>query len=431
VDPPVSTTNSTIITTENLRRTVDHIVVVMARGRSFDHLLGSLSLERGRSDVDGLRPGHANQDRAGRWHGVRPVDPDDPIVGLRTDPLSVAAQTSGAATGYVRTFERSHPNHDPGLVMAYHDAATAPTHVFLAEEFAVCDAWFSSVAGSGDANRIAAITVGAPQGRTIFHELGDRDESWRWYGPLPSWTTLPSTRGPTSHPVVCGIDSLAVDAASGDLPSFAWIEPPPEQIDRSGDARPDGEELLATVYNCLRAGPAWTRTLLIAVHDNHGGYFDHVVPPAGRGPRVAALLVSPWLPARSVCHAPFDHRVIASVTVARFAGRRGPARGQRARLDRGEGEGEAAAVRGHDAVAAIDRLLQLPEQRSTPGLIPVPRLDFRLDSEVDRHGGPSSSPDDISVPGNDGRHRDQDAAESSRSCASRANVTRLETPNFE
>ena len=40
---------------------VDHIVVLMLENRSFDHMLGYLSLEGGRGDVDGLRPEFANE----------------------------------------------------------------------------------------------------------------------------------------------------------------------------------------------------------------------------------------------------------------------------------------------------------------------------------------------------------------------------------
>jgi phospholipase C len=35
---------------------VDHIVVVMLENRSFDHMLGYLSLTGGRPEIDGLRP---------------------------------------------------------------------------------------------------------------------------------------------------------------------------------------------------------------------------------------------------------------------------------------------------------------------------------------------------------------------------------------
>ena len=40
---------------------VEHIVVLMLENRSFDHMLGYLSLEGARSDVDGLREEFANQ----------------------------------------------------------------------------------------------------------------------------------------------------------------------------------------------------------------------------------------------------------------------------------------------------------------------------------------------------------------------------------
>ena len=61
-------------------------------------------------------------------------------------------------------------------------------------------------------------------------------------------------------------------------------------------------------------------TLFIITYDEHGGFFDHVPPPAAIPPdahreewtfdrlgvRVPALLVSPWV-GRRVEHTPFDH----------------------------------------------------------------------------------------------------------------------------
>src|SRR5215469_3412447 len=40
---------------------VDHVVVVMLENRSFDHMLGYLSLSGRRPEIDGLRPGLANE----------------------------------------------------------------------------------------------------------------------------------------------------------------------------------------------------------------------------------------------------------------------------------------------------------------------------------------------------------------------------------
>ncbi len=250
-------------TTSNLRRTVGHVVVVMPTGRSFDHVLGSLSLERGRSDVNGLRAGLANQDRSGRWHAVRSVSTLPIVAAPHTDALAVAVQMGGSAGGYVRSFERACPDRDPGAVMTYHDVSTAPAHYFLAEEFGVCDAWFASIAGPSTVNRNAAMSGDTPPGVTIFDQLDRWGTSWRWYG-APS--TAPVPVRVTRHRGVRSTAELRTDAATGDLAAFTWIEPPPDANDAAPGTLGAGQRLLAMVYNALRAGPGWTRTLLLVVH---------------------------------------------------------------------------------------------------------------------------------------------------------------------
>jgi len=82
-----------------------------------------------------------------------------------------------------------------------------------------------------------------------------------------------------------------------------------------------GEQLIHDVYYALRNGPSWNGTLLIVTYDEHGGCYDHVLPPgnavppddsAGEfgfdftrfGPRVPAVLVSPLIRAGAVFRAP-------------------------------------------------------------------------------------------------------------------------------
>jgi phospholipase C len=98
----------------------------------------------------------------------------------------------------------------------------------------------------------------------------------------------------------------------------------------------DGEALLLEVYMALRFSSYWPKTLLIVTYDEHGGMYDHVFPPGatspGRppagclpadsgfdfnvfGPRVPALIVSPYAPAGSSLQVaagetPFDHTSI-------------------------------------------------------------------------------------------------------------------------
>jgi phospholipase C len=45
---------------ETILPQIDHLIVLMLENRAFDHLIGSLTLEEGRTDVDRLTPGMAN-----------------------------------------------------------------------------------------------------------------------------------------------------------------------------------------------------------------------------------------------------------------------------------------------------------------------------------------------------------------------------------
>ena len=73
-----------------------------------------------------------------------------------------------------------------------------------------------------------------------------------------------------------------------------------------------GENYVAEIYNCLRNSKFWEQTLFIVTFDENGGIYDHVLPPRTvnpdginspspdfdftlLGPRVPAILISPWL----------------------------------------------------------------------------------------------------------------------------------------
>src|SRR5262249_48321692 len=110
-----------------------------------------------------------------------------------------------------------------------------------------------------------------------------------------------------------------------DFPDFVFIEPKYFGADENDDHPPHnimkGEKLIADIYNALRSNPdLWNSTLFVVYFDEHGGFYDHVVPPAAVAPddhqceytfdqlgvRVPALLISPWV-SRGVEHTQFDH----------------------------------------------------------------------------------------------------------------------------
>ena len=80
---------------------IDHVVVVMLENRSFDHMLGHLSLAGRRPEIDGLRPGLANEYQ-GRAYPVHHLA----ATALQMDPDHSASAidrqiADGAMSGFV------------------------------------------------------------------------------------------------------------------------------------------------------------------------------------------------------------------------------------------------------------------------------------------------------------------------------------------
>jgi phospholipase C len=356
---------------------IDHVVVLMLENRSFDHMLGYLSLEGGRDDIDGLREEFAN-DHDGRRYPVRHLEttviPDDPDHSARSVDLQIGG---GAMSGFVASYAetlsgRGIQDADPGRVMGYYNAADVPVYDHLARQFAVCDRWFSSVPGATWPNRLYALSGRAARSRddlprnvppmynqpSFVRHLDARGVTWRWYSFEVGTLRMADARYALGHhdrfaffsrenlnwkaALEIRIDAWAAsfleDAARGTLPSVSWIDPNfsnfnPIGFQPNDDHAPadikDGQELVLAVYHALATGPQWDKTMLIVFYDEHGGFYDHVPPPAaadddqrmfGRyGVRVPALIVSPWIEPGSVSKTVFDHTSIIKTILRRFA----------------------------------------------------------------------------------------------------------------
>ena len=67
-----------------------------------------------------------------------------------------------------------------------------------------------------------------------------------------------------------------------------------------------GENWTIEFVNALMRSTAWRNTALVITWDDFGGFYDHVPPPHidlfGLGPRVPAIVISPWVRPGLVYH---------------------------------------------------------------------------------------------------------------------------------
>jgi phospholipase C len=350
----------------NLQK-VDHIVVLMLENRSFDHMLGFLTADLGRQDIEGPTTELENS-VGGKSYPVHAakstqlVKAQDPChSGSCVDEQVANGQMSGFAASYKKTRPKPPFKGDsPATIMAYHTAEQLPVYAYLADQFCVCDHWFCSVGGATMPNRCYA-AAGTSAGHrdnlkpsrpwnlaSFVRHLDDTKTQWRWYShdyvptlwimdPLYglSGETLPSyfdRLDPLGH------RSFLQRAAKGDLPAVSWIDPNFIDLsfgpEGSNDDHPPsdlraGQMLVLKVFHAIARSPAWAKTLLIITYDEHGGFYDHVPPPEAEddsndpafhrlGPRVPAIVVSPLVKKAQVSKTVFDHTSIIKTILARF-----------------------------------------------------------------------------------------------------------------
>lgn len=351
---------------------IQTIVIVIMENRSFDHMLGYLSLDEGMS-VEGLKNDAAWQASfsnayAGKSYPLFRIAPGAaPCSDPQHDQGSIACQintpAAGRMGGFVESFKRySDPvPADPSGVMGYFDARSVPAFDFLAKNYCVCDHWFSSLPLGTQANRLMAMAGESllldnaelllPDQDLVYDWLAKQNITWRAYQSgdfLPFFTLMPRwapqiVEGLTLSQLGGGgrfrrYTQLESDWNSADAPpQVIFIEPEytdGPHADPNDDHAPTGiapgQAFLADIYRILTGNPArWTNTMLVVTYDEHGGFFDHVPPLAiadtingtaiaTTGVRVPAFIVSPYVRSGSVFTGALDHTSLLQLLDDRF-----------------------------------------------------------------------------------------------------------------
>src|SRR6266478_7632473 len=144
---------------------LQHIVVLMMENRSFDHMLGGLSLvmENGQKKypgINGLTGNESNPDTNGNIVKVQPnakfqsqldPDPDHHFPGVDLQIYGGAPPGPGRVAN-MQGFIKSYATQGTGVnashaIMSYFPPERLPVLTRLATEYAVFNGWFSSIPG--------------------------------------------------------------------------------------------------------------------------------------------------------------------------------------------------------------------------------------------------------------------------------------------
>jgi phospholipase C len=364
--------------TANEQMPFDHIVVVMMENHSFDNLLGALPLAK--EGVEGLDFADGQATNYNPWVGAAaPVKafPLPNTAQAKNVTQSWQATHEQIDGGQMDGFVRSVNSREP---MGYYTPQVLPFAYSLANKFTVADHWFCSVPGPTYPNRrflLAATAFGGtvtnpaalldspPPHGTILDRLSEHGINWASYcTDFPMTLTIPSAflKHIDHHHTH---DRFLHDCQAGTLPAVSFVDPavglvssiassiaglpsivkdalgllfPPPQTEEDPDDMYYGEMWAHETVEAVLRSPAWERTLLIYTYDEHGGYFDHVAPPraippddiapvlpAGEqgaydtyGPRVPAVVVSPYSRPGGVCKTVYDHTSILATIESKW-----------------------------------------------------------------------------------------------------------------
>jgi phospholipase C len=354
------------------------VILLMFENRSFDNMLGHLSFEGLQPNANGLLPPpnqnqYVNPYMGGAYYPFQRPE-DEPLtfdvpheynfVATQLVPgLDGRPTMSGFVEAYA-DFTGTNPNIncDP---MCLFSSGQVPITSFLARTFCTCDSWFCPLPTSTQPNRTVAFCgqsqiyetklQAIPAAGNVFDWLTNQKTiSWGVYHDgLTFFALYPGLWGEIFGDNFHDYEQLATDLKNGTQPQVIIVEPsfqdgPHIGPDHPNDNHPPlavgwGEDFLRRTYQAATLNPeVWAQTLMVVYYDEHGGFYDHVPPPpfnniaAGNvappappppaapntfstlGPRVPAILISPWIAPGTVNHNLYDHTSVLQLLAEIF-----------------------------------------------------------------------------------------------------------------
>ena len=376
---------------------IEHVIVLMLENRSFDHLFGFADhpVKETLDNLVRLNPSPSNllvpnepesasnpafqvsapapfavDDKDGPSHSFNAVNTQ--LSGVKQGPSSTAPATN---CGFVLNYSNSLRAHSKqvsreqvGEVMQCFAPGQLPAINQLAREFCLFDRWHCEVPGPTMPNRMfvhAATSEGYVHNnfarpytsKTVYELFEEKGLSWAVYfhdlNEVMQFHALAQTPSTFRR-----FDKWPADVAGGNLPNYTFIcprfmngHPGPDGKARPANSQHAPEDvrfadhLIADVYDALAANQElFRKSALIVTYDEHGGFFDHVIPGPATNPdgmnspnpdddpqfssfhfafdrlglRVPAIVVSPWIAKGAVEHRLFQHTSIIKTATELF-----------------------------------------------------------------------------------------------------------------
>ena len=233
--------------------------------------------------------------------------------------------------------------------LSYMDFHEIPNYWEYARKFTLCDHFYSSLMGPSEPNHLYALTaqsaglvnnpgpgVADEPGVYTFPTMCDLLQSsnitWKFYDGKPDphlhslWNPLPGFQQFQADPRLMvhltGTVDFYTDLSRGTLPAVSWIVPNVAESEHPPASVSNGMWYVTALINAVMQSPYWDDCAIILVWDDYGGFYDHVAPPQtdryGFGPRVPALIISPYSKPGVVVSTRFDFTSPLKLIETRF-----------------------------------------------------------------------------------------------------------------
>jgi phospholipase C len=336
---------------------INHVVVMMQENRSFDSYFARLHYQ-GQPDST-VEPAGGNPNPL----GGAPIHPflKQTLCEVADLNHSWNGTHQEYAGGTMQGFTAANVDSaDPSgsRTMGYYAKGQLPFYNQIANDFSIADHYFASTLTQTFPNRfylVAGTSFGhirndaPPAGGftqpTVFRELDAAHVSWKSYTASGFSENELFADVQNDSAKVRPLSEYFSDAANGTLPAVSFVDSNPfGKVNVESDEHPPanvqvGEKFVHDIAQALVNSPNWSSSAMFLTYDEHGGFYDHVAPPAAPIPdnippmlqpgdtpaafdhygiRVPTILISPYAKKHYVSHTVYDHTSILHFIETRF-----------------------------------------------------------------------------------------------------------------